>query len=89
MKTISKTSMAAIITVIAVVSVVASVPVASSAKEMGNGRTAIQLAQFGCQMVGPFATMGRANEIAGQARSIGYSAVAFHNGDRYYVRVCT
>jgi len=89
MKTVPKTTMAGIVAAIAVVSVVMGVPAASSAKEMGNGRTAIQLAQFGCQMVGPFATMGRANEIAGQARSIGYSAVAFHNGDGYYVRVCT
>jgi hypothetical protein len=39
-------------------------------------------------MFGPYATMGRANEVAAQARSYGYSAVAFHNGDGYYVRVC-
>jgi hypothetical protein len=36
---------------------------------------------------GPYATMRRANEVANYARSLGYSALAFHNGDGYYVRV--
>ena len=36
---------------------------------------------------GPFATMRRAEEVAGQYRSQGLRAVAFHNGDGYYVRV--
>jgi hypothetical protein len=41
-----------------------------------------------CQMFGPYATMRRANEVANEARGYGYSAVAFHNGNGYYVRVC-
>jgi hypothetical protein len=36
---------------------------------------------------GPFATMRRAEEVANQYRSQGLRAVAFHNGDGYYVRV--
>jgi hypothetical protein len=36
---------------------------------------------------GPFATMRRAEEVANQFRSQGLRAVAFHNGDGYYVRV--
>ena len=36
---------------------------------------------------GPFATMRRAEEFANQYRSRGLRAVAFHNGDGYYVRV--
>jgi hypothetical protein len=36
---------------------------------------------------GPYATMRRANEVANYFRSLGYSAIAFHNGDGYYVRV--
>jgi hypothetical protein len=49
---------------------------------------ALQLAQNDCRMFGPYATMRRANEVANEARSYGFSAVAFHNGDGYYVRVC-
>lgn len=36
---------------------------------------------------GPFATMRRAEEEADKFRSRGLRAVAFHNGDGYYVRV--
>lgn len=36
---------------------------------------------------GPYATMRRAEEIVNQFRSQGYRAVAFHNGDGYYVNV--
>ena len=36
---------------------------------------------------GPYATMRRANEVAAWFRSQGFSAVAFHNGDGYYVDV--
>jgi hypothetical protein len=50
--------------------------------------TIVQLAQNDCRMFGPYATMRRANEVANEARSYGFSAVAFHNGDGYYVRVC-
>jgi hypothetical protein len=50
--------------------------------------TIVQLAQSDCRMFGPYATMRRANEVANEARSYGFSAVAFHNGDGYYVRVC-
>ena len=54
----------------------------------GTRLKTVQLAQYGCQMFGPYATMRRANEVANEARSYGYSAAAFHNGDGYYVRVC-
>jgi hypothetical protein len=36
---------------------------------------------------GPFATLRRAEEEANKFRSRGLRAVAFHNGDGYYVRV--
>jgi hypothetical protein len=36
---------------------------------------------------GPYATMRRAEEVANQYRAQGLSAVAFHNGDGYYVNV--
>jgi hypothetical protein len=44
--------------------------------------------QSNCQVAGPFATMRRANEVAAEARQRGYSAMAYHNGDGYYVRAC-
>jgi hypothetical protein len=47
-----------------------------------------QLVQAGCRVFGPFPTMRRANEVANQARSRGYSALPFHNGDGYYVKDC-
>ena len=36
---------------------------------------------------GPYATMRRAEEVAGGYRQHGLRAVAFHNGNGYYVRV--
>ncbi|MFN0037901.1 MAG: hypothetical protein ACKVP2_00100 [Burkholderiales bacterium] len=36
---------------------------------------------------GPFVTMRRAEEEANRYRAQGFHAVAFHNGDGYYVRV--
>jgi len=36
---------------------------------------------------GPFVTMRRAEEFADGQRQRGHRAVAFHNGDGYYVRV--
>ena len=36
---------------------------------------------------GPFATLRRAEEVAQGLRQRGWSALAFHNGDGYYVRV--
>ena len=45
-------------------------------------------AQAGCQVAGPYATMRRANEAAAEARRRGFNAVAYHNGDGYYVRAC-
>lgn len=44
--------------------------------------------QSGCEVAGPFATMRRANEVAAEARHRGYRAVAYHDGDGYYVRAC-
>jgi hypothetical protein len=35
---------------------------------------------------GPYATMRRAEEVANDLRRQGRRAVAFHNGDAYYVR---
>jgi hypothetical protein len=42
-----------------------------------------KLVQNDCRMFGPYATLRRANEVANEARSYGFSAVAFHNGDGY------
>ena len=65
-------------------SFVATLPVMAT----GAGSTgAVQLAQ-GCSTYGPFATIRRANEIAAQAGSMGFSTQVFHNGDGYYVRIC-
>jgi hypothetical protein len=73
---------------VAVAVALASAPGGAVAKE-GNGDAAgIQRVQFGCQMLGPYPTMGRANEVAGMARAYGYNGLAYHNGDGYYVKVC-
>ena len=47
----------------------------------------LQLAQA-CGTLGPYATIRRANEVAYEAGSLGYSTQVFHNGDGYYVRAC-
>lgn len=46
---------------------------------------AVRVAQAG--RYGPYATLRRANEVANWFRQQGYQAVAFHNGDGYYVNV--
>ena len=43
---------------------------------------------YGCSVFGPYATIRRATEEIDYARSNGYNAIYFHNGDGYYVRVC-
>jgi hypothetical protein len=58
------------------------------ARAMDSDAGSVQLAQYGCKMFGPYATMDRANQIANVARNYGHGAIAFHNGDGYYVRVC-
>jgi hypothetical protein len=51
----------------------------------GTGGTGGQVAGDGSY--GPYATMRRANEVANDFRRRGLSAIAFHNGNGYYVRV--
>ncbi len=66
------------------------VAIVPSARMAGEASTVslVLPAQSGCQVAGPFATMRRANEAAAEARRRGYSAVAYHDGDGYYVRAC-
>jgi len=73
---------------IVIASVCAVLPGVAAGSYPGERHAGVQLAQFGCQMFGPVATMRRANEMANQFRASGFSAIAFHNGNGYYVRVC-
>jgi hypothetical protein len=66
----------------------AAMPGAAAGSVPAERHAGVQLVQYDCQMFGPYATMGRANEIANQARASGYNAIAYHNGDGYYVKVC-
>jgi hypothetical protein len=52
-----------------------------------RGGASFQLVQA-CGTLGPYATIRRANEVAYEASSLGYSTQVFHNGDGYYVRAC-
>jgi hypothetical protein len=36
---------------------------------------------------GPYATIRRANEVANEFRSLGFTAIVFHDGIGYFVRV--
>ncbi|MBR0671310.1 hypothetical protein [Neoroseomonas soli] len=54
----------------------------------GAQPASLRYVQDGCRMLGPFASMRRANEVASEARGYGYSVTAYHNGDGYYVRAC-
>jgi hypothetical protein len=69
-------------------STLAAMPGAATGSVPGERHAGVQLVQYGCQVFGPVATMGRANEIANQARASGFNALAYHNGDGYYVKVC-
>ena len=44
-------------------------------------------AQAMVMIYGPYATIRRANEVANEFRSLGFSALVYHNGDGYYVKV--
>jgi hypothetical protein len=49
----------------------------------------VQLAQYQCRLMGPYATIRRAYEVANAAMSYGYSASQpYHSGDGWYFRVC-
>jgi hypothetical protein len=62
-----------------------AVPVHTEAAQVEPWVTHMQVAQSG--VYGPYATMRRANEMANYFRSLGYEAIAYHNGDGYYVSV--
>jgi hypothetical protein len=58
--------------------------------DLGRGEQHSMRAESAQAMVmiyGPYATIRRANEVAAEARSLGFSAVVYHNGDGYYVKV--
>jgi hypothetical protein len=56
--------------------------------DLGKGKQHSMRAESAQVMVyGPYATIRRANEVANEARSLGFSALAYHNGDGYYVKV--
>lgn len=44
-------------------------------------------AQAEVMIFGPYATIRRANEVANDFRSLGFSALVYHNGNGYYVKV--
>ena len=83
-----RTRLTSALTAILIGSSLGAVPARATHSEAGANSNTIRLAQAGCQMLGPYATMRRANEVANVARVVGYSALPFHNGDGYYVRVC-
>jgi hypothetical protein len=72
---------------LAVGAFLAIVPVHADAGSVGQRVTQAETAQAAAVIYGPFATMRRANEVANEFRSLGFSALAFHNGDGYYVKV--
>jgi hypothetical protein len=55
---------------------------------VGSVHPPVHLLQWGCRVLGPYATIRRANEVANIARGYRYFAISFHNGDGWYVRVC-
>ena len=61
--------------------------VGSSRVQGHFGDACRQAAGGGNNRHGPYATMRRAEEVANGYRAQGFRAVAFHNGDGYYVNV--
>lgn len=76
-----------VIAALAVGTSLAFVSVDASAANVEQRATRVETAQATALIYGPYATMGRANEVAKEFRSLGFSAFAFHNGDGYYVKV--
>jgi hypothetical protein len=64
-----------------------ALPASATEQDAAERAAAFQLAQA-CGTLGPYATIRRANEVAYEAGSLGYSTQVFHNGDGYYVRAC-
>jgi hypothetical protein len=76
----------------ATTALLATVPASAVNTHSDIGSTATQarvmhmeVAQSG--VYGPYATMRRANEVANYFRRLGFDAIAYHNGDGYYVKV--
>jgi hypothetical protein len=64
----------------------AALPGAADLGLVRDSAPKLQVAQ--CSRYGPYATVGRANQVAAEARSYGYSAVVYPEWGAYYVNVC-
>jgi len=64
-----------------------AVPAHADLGKMEQHSMRAESAQAMVMIYGPYATIGRANEVAKEARSFGFSALVYHNGDGYYVKV--
>jgi hypothetical protein len=67
-------------------STLAAVPGASDVGAVRNNAAGVWVAQ--CARYGPYATAGRANQVAAEARASGYSAVVYPEWGAYYVNIC-
>jgi hypothetical protein len=67
-------------------STLAALPGSSDLGVVRDSAPEVQVAQ--CSRYGPYATAGRANQVAAEARSYGYSAVVYPEWGAYYVNVC-
>jgi hypothetical protein len=67
-------------------STLAAVPGTSDVGAVRDNASSVQVAQ--CARYGPYATAGRANQVAAEARATGYSAVVYPEWGAYYVNVC-
>ncbi len=75
-----------LVAALAMLALGSSVTVSPDRTEAGPS-TSAELIQVQAVRYGPFATMRRANEVAGHFRSRGYNALAFPEWGAYYVNV--
>jgi bifunctional N-acetylglucosamine-1-phosphate-uridyltransferase/glucosamine-1-phosphate-acetyltransferase GlmU-like protein len=75
------------LTLCSLVSLATMTPVQVEAGALPQSAAHVERAQFASTVLGPYATIRRANEVANYARSLGYSAFVYPNGDGYYVRI--
>ena len=83
----SRTRIMHLLAALMLVAILRIAPARACEPEGNQAPSAVASSKAAFGIYGPYATIRRANEVASYYRSLGFSAIAYHNGDGYYVRV--
>jgi hypothetical protein len=83
----SRTQIMQILAALILATILMIVPAGAQEPIAGGSSMPVATSRVAFGIYGPYATIRRANEVAYYYRSLGFSTLAYHNGDGYYVRV--